>query len=88
MLYVYLSLADLRQGRHRLGLEIRNMESGVSLVRMEQPIDSPGPLEVIEVVIALRGVPIQEPGSIELVLLHEHTPVSSRVLAVQGMENS
>ncbi len=85
-IHVYLALTDLAGGRHTLSLEIRHMDRNETLLKVQQPIQGSGPLDVIEVILIFNGVPIPEPGSLELVAGVDDNVVATRLLRVLTRE--
>lgn len=85
-LFIYLAMTDLREGRHDIGLEIRHLESGKLVLKVSQPIQSPGPLEVIEAIFCFGRLLLQEEGLLEMSVSCNGSLAASRSLHVKQIQ--
>lgn len=81
--YVYLCMSDLKQGQINMGFEMRYLETGEQVLKVEQPIQSPGPADIIEMNLCFNNIAFRQAGSIELVLTCNGQQFASRVLHIK-----
>lgn len=86
--YVYLALTDLREGLHKIALDIRYMETGEPVLKVEQEIQSPGPLEVIEFSMCFNRISFPKEGDVEMLLNCGEAVISSRILKIRSIPAS
>lgn len=85
---IYFAITDLLEGNHKLDLEIRYMESGTRLVKLDREFRSPGPLEVLEMNFCLNMVNFTEEGSVELILSVGGEIIGNRVLRIRKVDGN
>ena len=81
--YVYLALTDLKAGKRILDIEMHYIESGEKVVKVSQPMESPGPLEVIEFNLCFNHLSFRQPGNVELILSCDDEIVATRMLKIR-----
>lgn len=81
-LYIYLALSDLKAGTHEIVMEIRHLELNKSILKIHQPMESPGPLDVIEIIVCFNRVPIEDEGNVEITVNCGLDFIASRNLSV------
>lgn len=87
-LFIYLAMTDLREGKHELSVELRHLDGNRPILKVAHPIQSPGPLDVIEVSMGFNRVMIHEEGCLEFELRCDGAVVSGRTLRVVKMEGT
>lgn len=87
LFYVYLCLTDLKAGNRLLTLDIRYLDTGEEVFKVNQPVDSQGPQEVIEMNLCFKQITFQQEGTIELILTCDDKEISNRTLSIKKIEH-
>jgi len=84
--FTYIAVTGLQSGSHQLGLELSYFDSGEKLLKVDQEINSGGPLEVIEMNMCFNQIMFKKHGNVELVLKLNDQIMQTRKLILKKME--
>lgn len=84
--HAYLGLTELKEGEHRVKIELSYFDTGYKILNVDQLIQSPGPLEVLELNMCFNRVSFPEPGDAQILVSLNDTILLSRKLVLKKLE--
>jgi hypothetical protein len=84
--FLYLAITELTEGQRNVGLQLRYLETGLKVLSVEQPIQSRGPLDVIEINLCFNSVRFASEGNIECLLTVDGCDAMTRMLKLKKVE--